>query len=162
MLLVLLLLNIKIKKTKLFKENKTKNIKLSFQNNRESFVLYVLKLFLRFTHDFFVINGDIVLHNKAQTVQIWFIEPWRVNGISFLIWRDFFTRWILTEAMAWLSLTSALVRWSRTFKKAGILSDKPILSRSSDIKNPWSAIMLSFFAQSASFSKPLRRTISLS
>ena len=43
--------------------------------------------------------------------------------------------------------TSAFVSWPRTFKKAGILSDTPILSRSSDIKDPRSAIMLSFFAQ---------------
>ena len=118
--------------------------------------------------------------NKARPVHIWFLDPWRVNGISFLIWRNFFARciarstWILNEAMAWLPLTSAFVSWllvvsplllvvfSQPFKKAGILSDTPILSTSSDIKNPRSVIMLSFFAQSASFSKPLRRKIYLS
>ena len=54
---------------------------------------------------------------------------------------------------------SAFVSWSRQpFKKAGILSNTPILSRSSNTKNPQSAIMLSSFSQCASFSKSLQRT----
>ena len=66
--------------------------------------------------------------------------------------------------VSWLLVVSPLllVVVSQPFKKAGILSDTPILSTSSDIKNPRSVIMLSFFAQSASFSKPLRQKSYLS
>ena len=79
------------------------------------------------------------------------IREKRIDGISFLIWQNFSascivrSTWILTEAMPWLSLISAFVSWSRLFKTAGRLSDTPILSRSSDIKKPRSAITLSFF-----------------
>ena len=46
-----------------------KNIKLSFQDNRESFVL-CLEIIYAFYLLSLIINGDIVLHNKAQTVRI--------------------------------------------------------------------------------------------
>ena len=61
------------------------------------------------------IKRDITLHKRA-TVHIWFIGPWRINGISFPNWWNSFTlrifpsEYILTVVVtAWLSFTSSLV-----------------------------------------------------
>ena len=35
-------------------------------------------------------NRDITFHKRA-TVYIWFIKPWRINGISFSIWKSSLT-----------------------------------------------------------------------
>ena len=74
---------------------------------------------------FFTIREDIKLHSKAYTVHIWLIDPCKFSGISFLMRWNFLTRcialstWILTDAIVWLSFTSALVNCCLPSKNAG-------------------------------------------
>ena len=47
------------------------------------FILHFSKMFL--FHLLITIKGDTTLHKRA-TLHIWFIEPWRINRISFPNW----------------------------------------------------------------------------
>lgn len=87
------------------------------------------------------IQGKMAPCKTAHSVRVWFIGPWRINGISFLIWRNFSfasmlyiilpAQYILTEPITWPSFTSVFINCSRPFSKDWYI-------------NPRSAIMLSF------------------
>ena len=71
---------------------------------------------------FLRIKGDIKLQRRAHTVQICFIDPWKLSDISpqsififFIRWIALST-WIRTDAIVWLSLTSAFVNFQTVFE----------------------------------------------
>ena len=78
------------------------------------FILQFSKMFVSFVVSL-TIKREMTLH-KRTTVHIWFIEPWRINGISFPLWLNSFTlcifhlKYISTVVVtARLSSTSGLV-----------------------------------------------------
>ena len=111
------------------------------------------------------IKRNITLHERT-TNHLWFIETWRINGISFSIWWNSFTfcifrsKYILTVVVtAWHFFISSLVNCEQPSKKSGYSLLTTILTRSTDIKKLQLARMLQFFSKVVSFSQLLRRTI---
>ena len=60
------------------------------------------------------IKLDITLHKRA-TVHVWFIEPWRINGISFPIWRNSFTFCIFRSKYSLTVVVTAVLSFSSSF-----------------------------------------------
>ena len=116
----------------------------------------------------FWIIGSKKLQSKQVTVHNWFIEPWKASGISFLINLNVFilriarSTCIRTDAIDWLSFTSAFVSWYLPDRNAGLFNSTFKALRSSAIVNPLSSIHESPSSQNRRSNIPLLATISSS
>ena len=108
------------------------------------------------------------MHSRQHTIHSWFAEPCRVNGISFLITLNFLTLWmvhstrILTDAIFWLSFTSAAINCALPPRKEGIFKSTLNPFKPLSMVKPRSAITLSRGDQSSFPNMPDFVTISLS
>ena len=107
----------------------------------------------------------IKLQSKHDTLQIWFIDPCIVRGISLQICRKClihwiaFSTWICNLAIIWLSVTSFWESWFLPAKEDGMLKVTPKDFNCFFIVNSLSAIMWSSLPQSSLLRMPHLLTI---
>ena len=88
-------------------------------------IMYNLYLFC------IIIRAELKLQSRQLTVHNWLIEPCKTRGMSLRICLNFLIRWIArskwicTDGIVWLCVTSSLVSCSLPCKNAGIFNETP-------------------------------------